>query len=138
MQNRRPLISINYVFSLVFFLIIVGIYSCAVAIPHGLNDQQSVRQQITVVVASISQFIPVAIVITLAFDLILDIFMILWDLYKRSVYTKGRSEGIIAQQQKWENWNARRCKAEAEGTKFDEPPPNAEYRSAKDETAEKS
>ena len=61
--------------------------------------------------------------------------MILWDLYKRRVYTRGRSEGIIEQQQKWENWNARRCKAEAEGTKFDEPPPNAEYRSAKDESA---
>lgn len=134
MNNRRPLISINYVVSLGFFLLIVGIYSCTVAIPHGLNDQQAIRQQIASITASISQFIPVAIVITLAFDLILDIFMILWDLYKRSVYTKGRSEGIIEQQHKWESWNARRRKAEAEGTKFDEPPPNAEYRSAIDES----
>ena len=68
--------------------------------------------------------------------------MILWEWYKGRVYTKGKSEGmsagIIEQQQKWEEWNTRRCKAEAEGTKFDEPPPHAEYGSSLDESTHRN
>ena len=52
--------------------------------------------------------------------------LILWEMYKNKVYSKGRSE----ERKEWEAWNSRRCAAEAEGIKFDDLPPNAEDRSA--------
>ena len=132
MIKRKPLISIENVVSMVVFLVLVGIYSCVVAIPHGFSGQQSIRQQIINISASISVFIPVAIYLTILFDGILS--MIIWGIIREKVYLKGRLE----ERQEWENWNARRCKAEAEGTKFDEPPPNTENGSAKDNSAHKN
>ena len=77
-------------------------------------------------------FIPVAIYLTILFDGILS--MILWGIFREKVYLKGRLE----ERQDWEDWNNRRCKAEAEGIRFDEPPPNAENRSAKDNSTHKN
>lgn len=142
MKTRVSLFSVSSMVVLIIFVVLVVLYSCLIAIPHGLSRQLPIRHQIIDITAYIGKFIPVAIVITIIFDLIWGSLMILWEWYKGRVYTKGKSEGmsagIIEQQQKWEEWNARRCKAETEGTKFDEPPPHAQYGSSIDESTHRN
>ena len=38
--------------------------------------------------------------------------------------SRGRSEGVAQEREKWQEWNRRRLEAEAEGDPFTEPPPS--------------
>ncbi len=51
------------------------------------------------------------------------LFSMISDKYLKRQRTKGRAEGSVATQQRWEEWNERRMAAEAAGEKFTEPTP---------------
>lgn len=131
MKTRVSLFSVSSMVVLIIFVVLVVLYSCVVAIPHGLSSQLPIRHQIIDITGYIGKFIPVAVVITIIFDLIWGSMMILWEMYKHRVYMKGRFE----ERKEWEEWNYRRRIAEDSGRDFNEPPPSTVRKSAIVESA---
>lgn len=125
------------------YTIIAGVYLT----PEGLNGWPEILASI---VGHVSTFIPVAIVLVLACEIVGVYMLLLWDLY-REERNRQRQEREAALQQAriraeeanskaeeansraevaekeinlWKEWNARRVEAESKNVKFDEPPPS--------------
>ena len=142
MENKRisvfsfakDLILVDFI----FFLVVVVSYAI-VATQHELAvGRENAVETLIAIVGYISSFIPVAIVLTLIFEIGGFFIMILWRLYKRRLEeaieqvkiearTEGRTEGeaagIAKSYQLWAAWNDRRIEAEEQNLPFDEPPP---------------
>ena len=95
------------------------------------------------IVGHVSTFIPVAIVVVLAFEIVGVYMLLLWDLYReernrqrqereaalqqardRAEEANNRAEEAERRLNSWEEWYARRVEAERQNAKFDEPPPS--------------
>ena len=104
--------------------------------------RENAVETLIVIVGHISSFIPVAIVLTLIFEIGGFLIMILWRLYQRRLEeaieqakieartegiaegrTEGEAAGIARNYELWAAWNNRRLEAEAQNLPFDEPPP---------------
>lgn len=150
MENKRiSVFSFAKDFILVdlIFLIIVVVSYAIVVTQHELAvGRENPVETLIVIVGHISTFIPVAIVLTLIFEIGGFLIMILWRLYQRRLeeaieqakieartegmaegraegIAEGRTEGIAKNYELWEAWNNRRIEAEAQNLPFDEPPP---------------
>ena len=150
MENKRisvfsfakDLILIDFI----FFLVVVVSYAIVVTQHELAVERANAVETLIAIVAHISSFIPVAIVLTLIFEIGGFFIMILWRLYKRRLEeaieqakiearTEGRTEGkaegraegetagIVKNYELWTAWNNRRLEAEAQNLPFDEPPP---------------
>ena len=77
-------------------------------------------------VGHVSTFIPVAIAIVLAYEVLGVYIMLLWDFVKKREIQQAKREveEAKAEVNSWEAWNARRVEAERRNGKFDEPPPS--------------
>ena len=114
----------------IFFIVVVVSYSIVVTQYELAVERENVVETLIVIVAHISSFIPVAIVLTLIFEIGGFFIMILWRLYQRRLEEaieqakiEGEADGIAKNYQLWEAWNNRRIEAEAKNLPFDEPPP---------------
>ena len=128
---------------LTLFVVLVLAYTIFAGVyltPEGLNGWPEILASI---VGHVSTFIPVAIVLVLAFEIVGVYMLLLWDLY-REERNRQRQEREAALQQarvkaeeansraeiaerrlnSWEEWYARRVEAENKNVKFDEPPPS--------------
>ena len=50
--------------------------------------------------------------------------VIFYPALKERLIERGREEGRRERQKAWEEWNARRIEAQAQGVEFNEPPPS--------------
>ena len=130
----------------IFFLVVVVSYAIVVTQHELAVGRENAVETLIVIVGHISSFIPVAIVLTLIFEIGGFLIMILWRLYQRRLEeaieqakieartegmaegrTEGRTEGeaagIAKNYELWTAWNNRRLEAEAQNLPFDEPPP---------------
>ena len=118
----------------IFFLVVVVSYATVTA-QHELaaGRENSVETLITIV-GHISTFIPVAVVLTIIFEIGGFLIMILWRLYQQKLEAyleqvkvegraEGRVEGQVENYQLWDSWNNRRIEAENQNRPFNEPPP---------------
>ena len=142
MENKRisvfsfakDLILVDFI----FFLVVVVSYAIVVTQHELAVGRENAVETLIAIVGYISSFIPVAIVLTLIFEIGGFFIMILWRLYKRRLEeaieqvkiearTEGRTEGeaagIAKSYQLWAAWNDRRIEAEEQNLPFDEPPP---------------
>ena len=150
MENKRisvfsfakDLILVDFI----FFLVVVVSYAIVVTQHELAVGRENAVETLIAIVGYISSFIPVAIVLTLIFEIGGFFIMILWRLYKRRLEeaieqvkiearTEGRTEGkaegraegetagIVKNYELWAAWNNRRLEAEAQNLPFDEPPP---------------
>lgn len=114
----------------IFFVVVVVSYAIAVTQYELAIERESAVETLIVIVGHISSFIPVAIVLTLIFEIGGFFIMILWRLYQKRLEEaieqakiEGEADGIAKNYQLWEAWNNRRIEAEAKNLPFDEPPP---------------
>ena len=130
----------------IFFLVVVVSYAIVVTQHELAVGRENTVETLIVIVGHISSFIPVAIVLTLIFEIGGFLIMILWRLYQRRLEeaieqakieartegmaegrTEGRTEGeaagIAKNYELWTAWNNRRLEAEAQNLPFNEPPP---------------
>ncbi len=150
MENKRisvfsfakDLILVDFI----FFIVVVVSYGVVVTQYELAVGRENVVETLIVIVGHISSFIPLAIVLTLIFEIGGFLIMILWRLYQKRLeeaieqakieariegITEGRAEGraegeadgIAKNYELWEAWNNRRIEAEAKNLPFDEPPP---------------
>ena len=150
MENKRisvfsfakDLILVDFI----FFIVVVVSYGVVVTQYELAVGRENVVETLIVIVGHISSFIPVAIVLTLIFEIGGFLIMILWRLYQKRLeeaieqakieariegITEGRAEGraegeadgIAKNYELWEAWNNRRIEAEEQNLPFDEPPP---------------
>ena len=146
MENKRisvfsfakDLILIDFI----FFLVVVISYAIVVTQHELAVERENAVETLIVIVGHISSFIPVAIVLTLIFEIGGFLIMILWRLYQRRLEeaieqakieartegmaegrTEGEAAGIAKNYELWAAWNNRRLEAEAQNLPFDEPPP---------------
>ena len=148
MENKRisvfsfakDLILIDFI----FFLVVVVGYAIVVTQHELAVRRENAVETLIVIVGHISSFIPVAIVLTLIFEIGGFLIMILWRLYQRRLeeaieqakieartegMAEGRAEGIAQNYELWVAWNNRRIEAEEQNLPFDElppPPPRAD------------
>ena len=156
MENKRisvfsfakDLILIDFI----FFLVVVVGYAIVVTQHELAVRRENAVETLIVIVGHISSFIPVAIVLTLIFEIGGFLIMILWRLYQRRLEeaieqakieartegmaegmaegrAEGRAEGIAQNYELWVAWNNRRIEAEEQNLPFDElppPPPRAD------------
>ena len=138
MENKRisvfsfakDLILVDFI----FFIVVVVSYAIVVT-QHALAvERENAVETLIAIVGHISSFIPVAIVLTLIFEIGGFFIMILWRLYQRRLEeaieqakiearTEGEAAGIAKSYQLWAAWNGRRIEAEEQNLPFDEPPP---------------
>ena len=146
MENKRisvfsfakDLILVDFI----FFIVVVVSYAIVVT-QHALAvERENAVETLIAIVGHISSFIPVAIVLTLIFEIGGFFIMILWRLYQRRLEeaieqakiearTEGRAEGraegeatgIAKNYELWTAWNNRRIEAAEKNLPFDEPPP---------------
>ena len=126
----------------IFFIVVVVSYGVVVTQYELAVGRENVVETLIVIVGHISSFIPLAIVLTLIFEIGGFLIMILWRLYQKRLEeaieqakiearTEGRAEGraegeadgIAKNYELWEAWNNRRLEAEEQNLPFDEPPP---------------
>lgn len=122
----------------IFFIVVVVSYSIVVTQYELAVGRENAVETLIVIVGHISSLIPVAIVLTLIFEIGGFFVMILWRLYQKRLeeaieqakiegITEGRAEGeatgIAKNYELWEAWNNRRMEAEEQNLPFDEPPP---------------
>ncbi len=146
MENKRisvfsfakDLILVDFI----FFIVVVVSYGVVVTQYELAVGRENVVETLIVIVGHISSFIPLAIVLTLIFEIGGFLIMILWRLYQKRLEeaieqakiearTEGRAEGraegeadgIAKNYELWEAWNNRRLEAEEQNLPFDEPPP---------------
>ena len=146
MENKRisvfsfakDLILVDFI----FFIVVVVSYGVVVTQYELAAGRENVVETLIVIVGHTSSFIPVAIVLTLIFEIGGFFIMILWRLYQKRLEeaieqakiearTEGRAEGkaegeatgIAKNYELWEAWNNRRIEAEEQNLPFDEPPP---------------
>ena len=143
MENKRisvfsfakDLILIDFI----FFLVVVISYAIVVTQHELAVGRENAVETLIVIVGHISSFIPVAIVLTLIFEIGGFLIMILWRLYQRRLeeaieqakieartegMAEGEAAGIAKNYELWAAWNDRRIEAEAQNLPFDEPPPS--------------
>ena len=142
MENKRisvfsfakDLILVDFI----FFIVVVVSYSIVVTQYELATGRENAVEILIAIVGHISSFIPVAIVLTLIFEIGGFFIMILWRLYQKRLEeaieqakiearTEGRTEGeaagIAKNYELWTAWNNRRIEAEEKNLPFDEPPP---------------
>ena len=135
---------------LTLFVVLVLAYTIFAGVyltPKGPSGWPEILASI---VGHVSTFIPVAIVIVLACEIVGVYMLLLWDLYReernrqrqereaalqqarvkaeearnRAEEANSRAEVAERRLNSWEEWNARRVEAERQNAKFDEPPPS--------------
>ena len=142
MENKRisvfsfakDLILIDFI----FFLLVVVSYAVVVTQHELAVGRENAVETLIIIVGHISSFLPVAIVLTLIFEIGGFLIMILWRLYQRRLeeaieqakieartegMAEGEAAGIVKNYELWAAWNNRRLEAEARNLPFDEPPP---------------
>ena len=142
MENKRisvfsfakDLILVDFI----FFLLVVVSYAVVVTQHELAVGRENAVETLIIIVGHISSFLPVAIVLTLIFEIGGFLIMILWRLYQRRLeeaieqakieartegMAEGRNEGMVKNYELWSAWNNRRLEAEAQNLPFDEPPP---------------
>ena len=122
----------------IFFLVVVISYAVIVGQHELAAGRQSSVETLIAIVGHISNFIPVAIVLTFIFEIGGSLTMILWRLYKQKLeaqieqakveaeaqgIAQGVAEGVAKNYQLWAAWNNRRIEAEEKSLPFNEPPP---------------
>ncbi|MDE0300986.1 MAG: hypothetical protein OXN17_20320 [Candidatus Poribacteria bacterium] len=146
MENKRiSVLSFARDFVLVdfiFFLIVVIGYAVIVGGHEIAAGRENPVETLIAIVGHISNYIPVAIVLTLMFEIGGSLTMLLWRLYKRQIdaqieqartegiasgeakgEARGEARGIAEAFQLWTAWNNRRLEAEGKNLPFNEPPP---------------
>ncbi len=150
MENKRisvfsfakDLILVDFIF---FIVVVVG-YAIVVTQHELAIGRANAVETLIAIVGHTSSFIPVAIVLTLIFEIGGFLIMILWRLYQRRLeeaieqakieartegMAEGRAEGkaegeaagMARNYELWIAWNNRRIEAEEQNLPFDEPPP---------------
>ena len=134
----------------IFFIVVVVSYAIVITQYELAVGRENAVETLIVIVGHISSLIPVAIVLTLIFEIGGFFIMILWRLYQKRLeeaieqakieariegITEGRAEGkaegraegeatgIAKNYELWEAWNNRRIEAEEQNLPFDESPP---------------
>ena len=135
----------------IFFIVVVVSYAIVVTQHELAAGRESAVETLIVIVGHISSFIPVAIVLTLIFEVGGFLIMILWRLYQRRLdeaieqakieartealaegrvegrvegRAEGRAEGRTEGYELWAAWNNRRLEAAEKNLPFEEPPPS--------------
>ncbi len=154
-EKRVPVFSFRqgmFLADLIFFLVLIAGYTHMVGRYEFAKGRESSVETIIAIVGHVGEFISVAFVLTLFFEIGGSLIMILWNLYKReqekrlrevtaevtAEVTKRVTKRVTAEvaaevtaavtterDRAWTEWNTRRMAAEASGTPFHEPPPTS-------------
>ena len=139
LAKRVPVFSFmqrTFLADLIFFLGLIASYTYMVGEYELAKGRENSVETIIAIVGHVSEFISVALVLTLFFELGGSVLMILWNLYKREQKKRLReiaaevtaevTEKVTAERDRvWTEWNTRRMAAEASGIPFHEPPPTS-------------
>ena len=151
LAKRMPVFSFmqrTFLADLIFFLGLIASYTYMVGEYELAKGRENSVETIIAIVGHVGDFIPVALVLTLFFELGGSVLMILWNLYKREQENRLReiatevatevaagitekvtaevTERVTAERDRvWTEWNTRRMAAEASGIPFHEPPPTS-------------
>lgn len=143
LAKRMPVFSFmqrTFIADLIFFLGLIASYTYMVGEYELAKGRENSVETIIAIVGHVGDFIPVALVLTLFFELGGSVLMILWNLYKREQEKRLReiatevamevaaeiTEKVTAERDRvWTEWNTRRMAAEASGIPFHEPPPTS-------------
>lgn len=134
-EKRVPVFSFmqrTFLADLIFFLVLIASYTYMVGEYELAKGRENSVETIIAIVGHVGEFISVALVLTLFFELGGSVLMILWNLYKREQKKRLReitaevTEKVTAERDRvWTEWNTRRMAAEASGIPFHEPPPTS-------------
>ncbi len=134
-EKRVPVFSFmqrTFLADLIFFFVLIASYTYMVGEYELAKGRENSVETIIAIVGHVSEFISVALVLTLFFELGGSVLMILWNLYKREQKKRLReiaaevTEKVTAERDRvWTEWNTRRMAAEASGIPFHEPPPTS-------------
>lgn len=138
-EKRVPVFSFRqgtFLADLIFFLVLIASYTYIVREYELAKGRENSVETIIAIVGHVSEFISVALVLTLFFELGGSVLMILWNLYKREqekrireivaeVTAEVTAEVAAERDRVWAEWNTRRMTAEASGIPFHEPPPTS-------------
>ena len=142
-EKRVPVFSFmrgTFLADIIFFLALVAGYTCMVGEYELAKGRENSVETIIAIVGHVAEFISVAFVLTLFFELGGSVLMILWNLYKREqekqireivaevtaeVTAEVAAEVAAERDRVWAEWNTRRMTAEAGGIPFHEPPPTS-------------
>jgi len=143
LAKRMPVFSFmqrTFLADLIFFLGLIASYTYMVGEYELAKGRENSVETIIAIVGHVGDFISVALVLTLFFELGGSVLMILWNLYKREQEKRLReiatevamevaaeiTEKVTAERDRvWTEWNTRRMAAEASGIPFHEPPPTS-------------
>lgn len=143
LAKRMPVFSFmqrTFIADLIFFLGLIASYTYMVGEYELAKGRENSVETIIAIVGHVGDFISVALVLTLFFELGGSVLMILWNLYKREQEKRLReiatevamevaaeiTEKVTAERDRvWTEWNTRRMAAEASGLPFHEPPPTS-------------
>lgn len=150
-EKRVPVFSFmqrTFLADLIFFLMLIASYTYMVGEYELAKGRENSVETIIAIVGHVGEFISVALVLTLFFEIGGAVLIILWNLYKReqekrlreiaaevaaevtAEVTEKVAEEVKAQvtaerDRVWTEWNTRRMAAEASGIPFHEPPPTS-------------
>ncbi len=138
-EKRVPVFSFmrgTFLADIIFFLALVASYTWMVGEYELAKGRENSVETIIAIVGHVAEFISVAFVLTLFFELGGSVLMILWNLYKREqekqireivkeVTAEVTAEVAAERDRVWAEWNTRRMTAEAGGIPFHEPPPTS-------------
>ena len=143
LAKRVPVFSFmqrTFLADLIFFFVLIASYTYMVREYELAKGRENSVETIIAIVGHVGEFISVALVLTLFFELGGSVLMILWNLYKREQENRLReiatevamevaaeiTEKVTAERDRvWTEWNTRRMAAEASGIPFHEPPPTS-------------
>ena len=138
----------TFLADLIFFLMLIASYTYMVGEYELAKGRENSVETIIAIVGHVGEFISVALVLTLFFELGGSVLMILWNLYKREqekrlreiaaevaaevaaeftekVAAEVKAQVTAERDRVWTEWNTRRMAAEASGIPFHEPPPTS-------------
>lgn len=146
-EKRVPVFSFmqrTFLADLIFFLMLIASYTYMVGEYELAKGRENSVETIIAIVGHVGEFISVALVLTLFFELGGSVLMILWNLYKREqekrlreiaaevaaevtekVAAEVKAQVTAERDRVWTEWNTRRMAAEASGIPFHEPPPTS-------------
>lgn len=138
-EKRVPVFSFmqrTFLADLIFFLMLIASYTYMVGEYELAKGRENSVETIIAIVGHVGEFISVALVLTLFFEIGGAVLMILWNLYKREqekrlreiaaeVAAEVKAQVTAERDRVWTEWNTRRMAAEASGIPFHEPPPTS-------------
>ena len=138
-EKRVPVFSFmqrTFLADLIFFLMLIASYTYMVGEYELAKGRENSVETIIAIVGHVGEFILVALVLTLFFEIGGVVLMILWNLYKREqekrlrelaaeLAAEVKAQVTAERDRVWTEWNTRRMAAEASGIPFHEPPPTS-------------